>query len=44
MILAVRRRWQLLDQLDDHSIREWYAGAAIEHGWSRAVLTNQIMS
>lgn len=34
----------LLDRLDDHSTREWYARATIEHGWSRAVLENQIMS
>lgn len=35
---------ELLDKLDDPNEREWYAQAAVEHGWSRAVLTNQIMS
>jgi len=34
----------LLDKLDDTTTREWYARSAIEHGWSRAVLENQIMS
>lgn len=33
---------RLLDMLDDHSQREWYAKAAIEHGWSRNVLVHQI--
>jgi predicted nuclease of restriction endonuclease-like (RecB) superfamily len=33
----------LLDKLDKPVEREWYAQAAIEHGWSRAVLLNQIM-
>ncbi|MCL2850099.1 MAG: PDDEXK nuclease domain-containing protein [Micrococcales bacterium] len=32
----------LLDRLDDQDDRDWYAGAAVEHGWSRAVLLNQI--
>ena len=35
---------ELLDKLDDPGEREWYARAAIEHGWSRPVLANQIMS
>jgi predicted nuclease of restriction endonuclease-like (RecB) superfamily len=35
---------ELLDKLDDPAERKWYAHAAIEHGWSRAVLANQIMS
>jgi predicted nuclease of restriction endonuclease-like (RecB) superfamily len=34
----------LLTKLDDRAEREWYARSAIEHGWSRAVLTHQIMS
>ena len=32
----------LLHKLKDRATRLWYAGAAIEHGWSRAVLTVQI--
>jgi len=34
----------LLDKLEDH--REWqrYAPAAVEHGWSRNVLTNMVAS
>lgn len=35
---------ELLDKLDDQPLREWYARATIQHGWSRNVLTNQIMS
>ncbi len=35
---------QLLAKLDDPDLRRWYAVQAIEHGWSRAVLENQIMS
>jgi predicted nuclease of restriction endonuclease-like (RecB) superfamily len=35
---------ELLDKLNTADEREWYAQAAIEHGWSRAVLANQIMS
>jgi predicted nuclease of restriction endonuclease-like (RecB) superfamily len=34
----------LLDRLDTEPIRKWYASQAIEFGWSRAVLENQIMS
>jgi len=34
----------LIDKLNDAATREWYARSAIEHGWSRAVLENQIMS
>jgi predicted nuclease of restriction endonuclease-like (RecB) superfamily len=34
----------LLDKLDDQSQRDWYAAAAVEHGWSRAVLVHQIRS
>jgi predicted nuclease of restriction endonuclease-like (RecB) superfamily len=32
----------LLDQADTPLIRLWYAHKAIEHGWSRAVLTHHI--
>ncbi|PZS25785.1 MAG: DUF1016 domain-containing protein [Pseudonocardiales bacterium] len=32
----------LLDRFDDQAERDWYAAAAIEHGWSRNVLLNQI--
>ncbi|WP_237342149.1 PDDEXK nuclease domain-containing protein [Williamsia soli] len=32
----------LIDKLDDHATRNWYAAAAVQHGWSRAVLTHQI--
>ena len=35
---------ELLDKLDTAAVREWYARNAIEHGWSRTVLANQIMS
>lgn len=34
----------LLDRTKDHPEREWYAHAAILHGWSRAVLGAQIDS
>ncbi|WP_380163412.1 YhcG family protein [Jannaschia sp. R86511] len=34
----------LLDKLDDDAERDWYAAAAVEHGWSRAVLAHQIAS
>jgi predicted nuclease of restriction endonuclease-like (RecB) superfamily len=34
----------LLDKLGDAELRVWYAGQAIEFGWSRAVLEHQIMS
>jgi predicted nuclease of restriction endonuclease-like (RecB) superfamily len=33
---------RLLDSVPDAAAREWYARQAIEHGWSRAVLTHQI--
>lgn len=46
--LVARLPWghniELLDKLDDPTTREWYAREAIHHGWSRAVLANQIMS
>lgn len=32
----------LVDKLDDQPIRDWYAAATVEHGWSRNVLTHQI--
>ena len=34
----------LLDKLDNRRDRDWYAGAAVEHGWSRNVLLNMIMN
>lgn len=34
----------LLDKLNDQDARDWYAARAAEHGWSRNVLTNQIMN
>jgi len=34
----------LLGKLDDQASRDWYAERAAEHGWSRNVLTNQIMN
>ena len=34
----------LRDKLDDQAERDWYAAAALEHGWSRSVLQNQIMN
>ena len=32
----------LLDRLDEQEVRDWYAGQALERGWSRAMLLNQI--
>ena len=32
----------LLDRLEDQAIRDWYAAAAVERGWSRNMLLNQI--
>lgn len=32
----------LLDRVEDPSVRDWYARATAEHGWSRAVLDYQI--
>jgi predicted nuclease of restriction endonuclease-like (RecB) superfamily len=32
----------LIDKLDDHDARDWYAAAAVERNWSRNMLTNQI--
>ncbi|MDN3935606.1 PDDEXK nuclease domain-containing protein [Arthrobacter sp. YD4] len=34
----------LLDKLETHDHRRWYAAAAVEHGWSRNVLMNMIMN
>lgn len=34
----------LLDRLSETSLRDWYAGQALEHGWSRSVLDHQIAS
>ncbi len=34
----------LLDKLHDQSERDWYAAAAVQQGWSRNVLLNQIMN
>lgn len=34
----------LIDKLDDAALREWYASQAVDNGWSRNVLLNQIMS
>lgn len=34
----------LLDKLDSQDDRDWYAEKAAKHGWSRNVLTNQIMN
>ncbi|WP_298045656.1 YhcG family protein [uncultured Citricoccus sp.] len=33
----------LLDKLESVDARDWYAAAAVEHGWSRNVLMNMIM-
>ncbi|SFV24952.1 PDDEXK nuclease domain-containing protein [Micrococcus terreus] len=33
----------LLDKLETTTARDWYAAAAVEHGWSRNVLANMIM-
>jgi predicted nuclease of restriction endonuclease-like (RecB) superfamily len=32
----------LLDRLDDPAERDWYAAAAVDNGWSRNMLLNQI--
>ncbi len=34
----------LLDKLETSSARDWYAAAAVEHGWTRNVLANMIAS
>lgn len=33
----------LLDKITDPADRDWYAAAAVEHGWTRKVLLNQII-
>src|ERR1700743_1175820 len=46
--LVARLPWghnvRLLEALKDPAERAWYAGQAIEHGWSRNVLAHQIDS
>ena len=32
----------LLDKLDTSELRDWYAAAAVHHGWTRDVLRHQI--
>lgn len=34
----------LLNKLDDHELRRWYASRAVGHGWSVAVLEHQILT
>ena len=34
----------LLNKLDDHELRQWYASRAVGHGWSVAVLEHQILT
>lgn len=34
----------LLNKLDDHELRRWYASGAVQHGWSVAVLEHQILT
>lgn len=34
----------LLDKLTNQVLRDWYAAAAVNHGWSRNMLLNQIMN
>lgn len=34
----------LLDRVQDQGVRDWYAAEAVRHGWSRAVLLNQVKS
>ena len=40
--LPWRQNLVLLDRLDDRRTRLWYAQQALEHGWSRDILTLQI--
>lgn len=32
----------LIEKVKDEQVRQWYARAALEHGWSRAILIHQI--
>jgi predicted nuclease of restriction endonuclease-like (RecB) superfamily len=45
---AARLPWAhvlvLLDKLQNQAELEWYAAAAVEHGWSREVLAHQIVT
>lgn len=34
----------LLNKLDDHELRRWYASRAVQHGWSVAVLEHQVLT
>jgi predicted nuclease of restriction endonuclease-like (RecB) superfamily len=34
----------LLNKVDDHELRTWYAARAAQHGWSVAVLKHQILT
>jgi len=34
----------LLNKLDDHGLRVWYASRAVQHGWSVAALEHQILT
>lgn len=34
----------LLDKLDSHQARDWYAAKAVQNGWSRAVLEHHILT
>jgi predicted nuclease of restriction endonuclease-like (RecB) superfamily len=34
----------LLDRLDDHQVRQWYAAQDVQHVWSRSVLRRHIDS
>lgn len=34
----------LLNKLDDHELRRWYASRAVQHGWSVAALEHQILT
>jgi len=34
----------LIDKLDDSGTRDWYAAAAVQYGWTRNVMLNQIMN
>lgn len=34
----------LVSKLDDPQLRDWYAAKDVQHGWTRAVLSHQIMT